>query len=500
MRYYSTRGQTEYSRAAETILKGIAPDGGLFVPADRIDPYTTNSLPSGNYQEIATAIYRLFLGDFSSAEIAHAVRSAYNRETFDHPVITPLKQLSDKLHVLELWHGPTYAFKDIALQVLPHLLNTAVQKSGDDSEVVILTATSGDTGKSALEGFRDVPGIKIIVYYPEKGVSEIQKMQMITQEGSNVTVIAVKGNFDDTQRGVKQIFNDQRLTAQLAEKGYRLSSANSINWGRLLPQVVYYFFAYRQLVEQQALQAGEKVNFVVPTGNFGNILAGYYARRLGLPINRLVCSANRNNVLSDFINSGLYDSRRNLQCSLSPSMDILISSNLERLLFELTGHDAERVNYWMRQLVDTGFYQVDRKTMTSLQELFWSDYADDEETLLSINETYRNYNYLIDPHTAVGKNVLDKYLHRERNHCPSVILSTASPFKFTGSTIRALFSKDRYKNITEFEMIKILARETGIPIPPNLAKLEEKPLRHRQMITPREMYNHLQNLLTQPGK
>ncbi len=491
MRYYSTRGQAESVPAAETVLKGLAPDGGLYVPAETTKPLTLENLPAGNYQQIASFIFKFFLADFSSTDIEHAVRSAYNLETFEHPAIAPLKHISNKLYFLELWHGPTCAFKDIALQVLPYLLNTAVHKNSDMRKVVILTATSGDTGKSALEGFRDVPGIKIIVYFPEKGVSEIQKQQMITQEGSNVEVIAVQGNFDDTQTGVKQIFNDYILSKQLSEAGYRLSSANSINWGRLLPQIVYYFYAYRELTGQGAIKPGQRVNFVVPTGNFGNILAGYYASRLGLPVNRLICAANRNNVLANFINSGIYDRRRSLHISLSPSMDILVSSNLERLLFEITGHDSQRINTWMKELINTGQYRIDRETMIKLQELFWSDYADDEKTLQAISETYQNYNYLIDPHTAVGKKVLDNYMARENDPSPSVILSTASPYKFTGSTVRALFGSSRFKDISELKLINILAGETNTPVPKSLAELDQKPVKHRQLIAPEDMRSQL---------
>ncbi len=495
MRYYSTRNRAKYVTASETILKGLAPDGGLFVPAGKLKAYPGSNLPAGRYQEIAVEILTRFLGDFSPSEIEFAVSSAYSPDTFDHRAVAPLISLSEQIYVLELWHGPTSAFKDIALQILPHLLTIAAQKSGEDREIVILTATSGDTGKSALEGFRDVPGVKIFVYFPEKGVSEIQKLQMITQEGGNVNVIAVRGNFDDTQSGVKQIFNDRYMNSQLKEAGYRLTSANSINWGRLLPQIVYYFSAYRQLISQGAIKEGEKVNFVVPTGNFGNILAGYYAGRLGLPVNRFICAANRNNVLSDFINSGLYDKRRTLYNSHSPSMDILVSSNLERLLFELTGHDSERIKAWMNQLTEEGHYRVDRETLATLHKSFWSDYADDGETLQAIAGTYSEKKYLVDPHTAVGINVLDKYLKREKDPHLSVVLSTASPYKFTGSTIRALFKNSPFQDSSELELIKILARETEIPVPDNLAALENKPALHRQVINPADMPDHLRNTL-----
>jgi len=495
MRYYSSRSENHYVTASEAVLKGLAPDGGLFVPEETPQVYSSDNLPSGSYQDMACEVFSRFLDDFNFTEVQQIVRKAYNPDTFDHPAVTPLVCLNEQVYVLELWHGPTSAFKDVALQALPHLLSAAAQKSDYSREIVILTATSGDTGKSALEGFRDVPGITIIVYFPEKGVSEIQKLQMTTQEGSNVHVIAVRGNFDHTQSGVKQIFSDRAINRKLEEAGFRLSSANSINWGRLLPQLVYYFSAYRELLSRGRIDKGDPVNFVVPTGNFGNILAGYYARRLGLPVNRLICAANRNNVLSDFINSGIYDKRRTLYNSLSPSMDILVSSNLERLLFELTGHDAERIRFWMNQLNKNGYYKVNPDTSSRLQQLFWSDYADDDETLATVAETYREHGYLVDPHTAVGKKVLDKYLDGEKDRHPSIVLSTASPYKFTGSTIKAIADSSRYKGCSELELIKILEQETGAPVPENLAELEQKPVLHRQTINPDDMPGQLQNML-----
>ncbi|MDZ4133396.1 MAG: threonine synthase [Dethiobacteria bacterium] len=491
MRYYSTRGKSEYATASETIIKGLAPDGGLYVPAERVTPFAPDKLPGGTYIDLANTIFKPFLTDYDEDEIKTMVQSAYSRVAFDHPEVTPLIRLSDQLHILELWHGPTSAFKDIALQLLPHLLTSALKKSGDKTEVVILTATSGDTGKSALEGFRDVPGIRIFVYYPQNGVSEVQMLQMTTQEGRNVKVAAVEGNFDDAQTGVKQIFNDHRLAVELAKAGYQLSSANSINWGRLLPQIVYYFYAYSDLVNKGAIKAGEEINFVVPTGNFGNILAGYYARQLGLPIHRLICAANNNNVLSEFINSGNYMSRRPLHLTLSPSMDILISSNLERLLFEISGHDTEHLRSLMQNLTDRGEYSINLEMFTKLQRLFWSDFANDAETLKAIATTYTDYNYLFDTHTAVGKVVLDKYLTRTSDSHHSVILSTASPFKFAGSVIQALFGRSRFDRTSELELINILARETGKPIPHNLAGLDQKPVIHEQVIARENMRDHL---------
>ncbi len=495
LRYYSTRNQGEYKTAAEAIKKGLADDGGLYVPAERAVPFKKDNLPRGSYTEIADVIFKLFLTDFDAADMEKAIASAYNDINFDHPLITPLHKLSPDLHVMELWHGPTYAFKDIALQILPHFLRTAIKVTGEKSEVVVLAATSGDTGKSALEGFSNVSGTRIIVYFPEGGVSEVQQLQMTTQEGDNVGVAAVRGNFDDTQNGVKELFNDRKLKERLEKSGYRLSSANSINWGRLLPQIVYYFAAYRDLLSRGELQPEEKVNFVVPTGNFGNILAGYYARELGLPVNRLICAANRNNVLSDFINTGRYLSRRPLHQTFSPSMDILVSSNLERLLFEITEHDPRQIVRWMDQLKNSGEYEVDPETLQKLQGLFWADYADDRETLQIIAETYRYFHYLIDTHTAVGLAVLQKYRTEEKDNCHSVLLSTASPFKFSGSVIKALFDGEKYSGVSELDLLHILSRETGNPVPANLALLHEKPVKHKQVVGRQDMRDHLLDAL-----
>lgn len=496
MRYYSTRGKSDHVTASEAIIRGLAPDGGLYVPAGETASLTFDELPAGDYRALAAYILALFQDDFTEDEIETAVFSAYNSKSFDHPGITPLYRLTDQIFFLELWHGPTSAFKDIALQLMPHLMRAALRKKEKETEMVILTATSGDTGKSALEGFRDIPGMKIIVYFPEGGVSEIQKLQMTTQEGGNVCVTAVKGNFDDAQRGVKQIFSDRNLARLLAKNGFRLSSANSINWGRLVPQIVYYFAAYRDLVEGEALGPGDKINFVVPTGNFGNILAGYYAGRLGLPVNRLICAANKNSVVADFINTGAYDSRRPFYRTLSPSMDILVSSNLERLLFELTDHDSELINEWMRQLRESGAYRIDAPTLQKLQDLFWADYADDEDTLQTIAATYRDTGYLIDTHTAVGKAVYEKYRDREQDRSHTVIMSTASPFKFTGSVAKAVLDSNRYGDKSELDLLAVLAREAGSNIPSNLVGLAQKEVVHRQVIAPEEMRDHLLKALS----
>lgn len=490
MRYRSTRGYVQTVSAAEAIIEGIAPDGGLYVPTEAVPPFQLNQLPATDYRELAKTIITPYLTGFDNDSLADAVTKAYSPDKFDHPAVTPLQILDEKLAVLELWHGPTAAFKDIALQLLPHLMRLAIRQSGEEKEIVILTATSGDTGKSALEGFKDIPGIRIMVYYPETGVSEIQKLQMTTQDGDNVDVVAVKGNFDDAQNGVKTLFNDPQLSATLTAVGKRLSSANSINWGRLLPQIVYYFAAYLELVKR-GLRSGKKVNFVVPTGNFGNILAGYYACRLGLPVNRLICAANRNNVLSDFINSGIYNCRRPLHQTLSPSMDILVSSNLERLLFELSNQDAEAVNSWMGQLKRNGEYTVNKEVHEKIRELFWSGYADDQKTIETIADVYSHHNYLIDTHTAVGRAVLTEYWEQEADGLPAVILSTASPYKFTGSVTKAILGNRFNQDLSETELMKVLSAETGTVVPANLAELELKEIKHKQVIAPEAMRNHL---------
>ncbi len=495
MQYYSTRGYKMKINAAEAIIRGLAPDSGLFVPSESDLSLNIEKMPAHDYPELAFKIFKPFLSGFRDIEIKNALQKAYSSGNFDHKLVTPLQKLSENLFILELWHGPTSAFKDIALQVLPHLLKTALDNTGYKDELVILTATSGDTGKSALEGFRDIPGIKIVVFYPDNGVSEIQKLQMVTQEGSNVSVTAVTGNFDDTQRGVKEIFSNSKLASHLASHGFQLTSANSINWGRLLPQLVYYFQAYLSLVDNKQIRAGEAVNYVVPTGNFGNILAGYYARRLGLPVNKLICASNQNNILSDFINTGIYDSNRRLSLTLSPSMDILISSNLERLLFELNSHDPEKISFWMNQLREKGSYRVDQQTHEKLGQLFYAGFAGDKKTLSTIKSVYRDYKYLVDTHTAVGKAVLDSYIADTADNRPSIILSTASPFKFAGSVMKALKGPDAVKQKSELTILDELVKLTGIDAPENLSKLGKKEIKFKQVITRKALEDHLLSIL-----
>lgn len=483
MQYESTRGGKERISAAEAIKKGIAANGGLYVP-ERFDKLTSSEIEAFTtmtYQERAMTILSGFLDDFTKDELKECVYNAYSSDKFSHSDIAPLATLNDSLNILELWHGPTCAFKDMALQILPHFMVKSVQKTGENSEIVILVATSGDTGKAALEGFRDVDGTRIIVFYPEDGVSEVQKRQMSTQEGANVEVFGVEGNFDDTQTGVKTIFTDAAMIEAMIDKGMKFSSANSINWGRLVPQIVYYFSAYADMVRLNRLQPGDSINFVVPTGNFGNILAGYYAKLMGLPVNKLICASNDNNVLTDFIRTGVYDKRREFIKTISPSMDILISSNLERLLYEISGRDAEKVSSWMKQLVENGFYDVGKKILDNLHLDFWAGWSSQEETLKTIECVYEEYKYVCDTHTAVAIDVYDKYVITTGDLTPSVIISTASPFKFNASVAQALFGKDEISGKNEFELLKLLSGRTGWQVPKGLEGIEQREVRHTKV-------------------
>ncbi len=489
MKYQSSRGKYGAVSAAQAITMGISPDGGLFVPdyIPSINIETLKPMESWTYQQRAIYIMQLFLEEFSPEEIKDCVNGAYNQQKFNHPQIAPLVEIRPGLHIQELWHGPTCAFKDMALQVLPRLLTTSANKIGENSEIIILVATSGDTGKAALEGFKDVAGTRIIVFFPQHGVSEVQKMQMITQEGSNVHVAGVLGNFDDAQSGVKNIFTSNQVIEQLQQQGMKMSSANSINWGRLLPQIVYYISAYADLCQRGSIQAGEAINIVVPTGNFGNILAAYYAQRMGIPVKRLICAANSNNVLTDFIKTGIYNRNRSFEKTISPSMDILISSNLERLLFELTGHDSQRVSQWMDELKSTGRYEVDESTRNQVQEIFWSDYATDTETLESITAAWDKYHYLLDTHTAVALNVYEKYQQQTDDNTCTLIASTASPFKFGTSVAQAILSPELIEGKNEFEVLETLATETGNAIPEGIKDLDKREVRHHTVTPATEM-------------
>ena len=495
--YISTRGGKERFSAAEAIKAGIAPDGGLLVPEalPRIDDGFLAELVPLDYHHRATRVLQYFLDDYSLAEIEASVQAAYHETKFDHPAVAPLVALADGIDVLELWHGPTSAFKDMALQMLPRLLSLALAKTGETAEIVILVATSGDTGKAALEGFRDVDQTRIIVFFPYQGVSEVQRLQMVTQEGGNVAVIAVRGNFDDTQTGVKEIFNDKSFNARLQTRGFKLSSANSINWGRLLPQIVYYFSAYADMVKKSSIQLGQPVNFVVPTGNFGNILAGYYAKQMGLPVNRLICAANSNNVLTEFLRTGVYNRNRDFYKTMSPSMDILISSNLERLLYHTCGGAAAKVAGWMSELAESGRYQVDEACLRTIQSAFWSDWASDDETLDAIRSVYGQCRYLMDTHTAAGWKVCEKYRQATGDATPTVLLSTASPFKFNQSVFAAIAGRGASSGKSEFAVLKELSRLTDWPVPPALAALEGQATRHETVCNKQEMAGIVDKLL-----
>lgn len=497
MLYQSTRDKNMVVRSAEAIKLGISPDGGLFVPQEkiRLSPSSIVKLSNMNYCARAVEILKLFLTDFSLDEIKECVSKAYNKDKFETESIAPVYKLNNQVYFLELWHGPTCAFKDMALQILPHLLTMSLSKTGEDKEVVILVATSGDTGKAALEGFKNVAGTRIIVFYPDKGVSEIQKLQMITQEGNNVAVCAVEGNFDDAQNGVKSIFTNEEYKKILEKYNYKLSSANSINWGRLVPQIIYYFSAYCDLIKNEELTLDEKVNIVVPTGNFGNILAAYYAKEMGLPVNRLICASNENNVLTDFIRTGIYDRNRDFKTTSSPSMDILISSNLERLLFDITGYDDVRVRQWMHELMENGRYEVPDITKQKIKNLFWAGYCDDEATSQTIKETESSYSYVIDTHTAVAKNVYDQYVEETGDMTKTIIASTASPFKFNHSVMAALVGTDEVENKSEFQLLDMLTEKSGVRIPKSLSDLQGKPILHHSKCKKEEMQEVVSSML-----
>ncbi|ADI02519.1 threonine synthase [Syntrophothermus lipocalidus DSM 12680] len=498
MKYVSTRGQAQPVSSAEAIKLGIAPDGGLFVPEEevRLKCDELAAMRGMNYQERAVMVLTKFLTDFLEKEIKEYVDAAYSPERFDHPHVAPVARLDNSTYILELWHGPTCAFKDMALQLLPHLLTASTRKTGEKAHIAVLVATSGDTGKAALEGFKDVPGTSIIVFYPAQGVSQVQERQMVTQEGSNVHVVAVEGNFDDAQNGVKAMFQNQGLETAMAVRGIKFSSANSINWGRLVPQVVYYISAYLDLVSADVIEEGMPVNFVVPTGNFGNILAAFYSKQMGLPINKLICAANANNVLTDFINSGVYDRNRSFKKTISPSMDILISSNLERLLYEITEHNDQKVRDWMDSLRERGRYEVDSWVLERIQNSFWSDFATDEETKATIRDTYNTYGYLLDTHTAVGKKVYDRYVRVTGDTTPTVIASTASPFKFAGSVAEAVFGMEIAAEHDEFGLSRLLSEKCNLSIPKGLQGLETRPIRHYRKVLPEEMANVVLDILS----
>jgi len=490
--YKSTRGSKKRFLSAATIIKGIADDGGLFVPetipqANR-DLY---GLKGVDYKELAFLIMKDFFTDYHQDELKYCINQAYDKK-FDTPIIAPLN-LKMGVYFLELYHGPTLAFKDMALSILPHLLKKAAQKLNLNKEIVILTATSGDTGKAALEGFAGVEGIKIIVFFPQKGVSKIQERQMLTQEGDNTFVIGIRGNFDDTQRGVKEIFEDPDFNKKMDEKNYIFSSANSINIGRLIPQIVYYFYAYLNLYNKGEIKSGEKINITVPTGNFGNILAAYYAKEMGLPVNKLICASNENKVLADFFNTGIYDKRRELVMTISPSMDILISSNLERLLWSISEGENELVKELMNSLGEKGLYQIN-STMKKKLKYFYGGFVTQEESRQSIKEVFEEAKYLIDPHTAVGYAEYKRYTKETQDKTKTVIVATASPFKFTKSVMESINS--RYKEFDDFELIEKMADLARASIPPGIKDIGKRPIRHKMVCGKKEMRAKIAEILS----
>lgn len=482
MFYNSTRNSSVKVSSAEAITQGISAEGGLFVP-ESIPEITFDDIKKigeMKYADRAAFVFSKFLTDFTEAEIHYCTDNAYSTKNFESDSIAEIAHLFDGTYMLELWHGPTCAFKDMALQILPYFLTTSVKKINLDKKIVILVATSGDTGKAALEGFKDVEGTSILVFYPEDGVSPMQKRQMKTQEGSNVGVCALKGNFDDCQTGVKKIFTDADVKKQLDDNGMMFSSANSINWGRLVPQIVYYISSYAELVKDGEITLGEKVNIVVPTGNFGNILAAYYAKHMGTPVNKLICASNVNNVLTDFINTGVYDRNRHFYPTVSPSMDILISSNLERLLYIMTGKNDTLISEWFGKLSAEGKYEVSDDVKAKLSEEFCAGFCDDEQTKATIHEIYEKYSYTCDTHTAVAVKVYEDYKKSTGDTTKTIIASTASPYKFSAAVLEAIEGKT--SDISEYEKVDRIAELSDIPVPSALADLKNKPERFNDVI------------------
>jgi threonine synthase len=498
MLYNSTENNKEVVTAAQAIAQGISKDGGLFVPQE-LPVYTADTFKSllpMTYNERAKFVFSDFLTDFTAEEIADCVDSAYTAEKFGSDCPAPLvakKYNGNEINIMELWHGPTCAFKDMALQILPHFLTKSLAKTYDDKTAVILVATSGDTGKAALEGFKDVDHTKMIVFYPEDGVSPMQKRQMNTQKGSNLNVCAIKGNFDDAQTGVKKIFTTKDIVNLLEENNMIFSSANSINWGRLLPQIVYYISAYCDLVNNKKINLGDKINIVVPTGNFGNILAAYYACCMGMPVNKFICASNSNNVLTDFINSGVYDKNRQFYATASPSMDILVSSNLERLLYKFSGNDDKTVAAWMNQLKAEGKYEVTEEVKKEIKDNFFGGYCDDENTKKTIKTLFDEEGYLCDTHTSVAVNVYNQYVETTGDKTPVVLASTASPYKFSHSVLEAIAPSEICDD--EFAMVNKLNEITGAEVPKPIAELKDLDVRFNNVTESAAMPEYVKNTL-----
>ncbi|GHU81556.1 threonine synthase [Clostridia bacterium] len=500
MNYNSTTNKKNIVSSAQAIAQGISNDGGLFVPAE-IPAYNDHEfieLLNLDYNGRAKKVIADFLTDFSTEEIADCVDKAYTAEKFGNSNPAPIVSTNingNDVNILELWHGPTSAFKDMALQILPHFLTKSLKKTYKGKEAVILVATSGDTGKAALEGFKDVAGTKIIVFYPMDGVSPMQKRQMTTQQGNNVDVCAIEGNFDDAQTGVKKIFTTKEITEKLESNNKLFSSANSINWGRLLPQIVYYISAYCDLVNTNKIEFGSEINIAVPTGNFGNILAAYYAHLMGIPVKKFICASNSNNVLTDFINTGTYNKTRDFYTTISPSMDILVSSNLERLLYILSDNDDTKVKDYMIKLKKTGKYTVSKKVKDKLKQQFFGGFCDDEATQNTINNLYKQSNYLADTHTAVAINVYNQYVEEtEDSETPVLLVSTASPYKFSKSVLEAIEPKKSLPK-SEFDIVDKLSEISGVKVPAPLAELKNSTARFNSITSIDRMSNYVLKVL-----
>lgn len=489
--YRSTRGNEKKVTASQAILQGLAKDGGLFVPEQLpVFDKTWEEFAQMSYQETAYQVMKLLLTDFTEEELRSCIRRAYDGK-FDTDVIVPLAE-ADGVWFMELFHGRTIAFKDMALSILPHLMTTAAKKNQVKNEIVILTATSGDTGKAALEGFADVEGTRILVFYPKNGVSPIQEKQMLTQKGANTRVVGIYGNFDDAQSGVKRLFADEALAAEMEEKGFQFSSANSINIGRLVPQIVYYVYAYAQLYKEERIAEGEAINVVVPTGNFGNILAAYYAKNMGLPIAKLICASNDNKVLYDFFETGVYDRNREFVLTTSPSMDILISSNLERLIYRIAGEDAGVNARLMQSLTGSGSYQITEEMKEKLAD-FYGNFATEKECADKIKALYEKTGYVIDTHTAVAAAVCDKYRSQTGDDKKTVIASTASPFKFTRSVMSAVDPK--YDEMDDFALVDELSRIGNVAVPAAIEEIRTAPILHDVQCDKTEMKQAVKDFL-----
>lgn len=494
MQYISTRDREQQFSASQAIAKGLADDGGLLTPVylPKLPRRALEELKDMSYQQRAVYVMKLFLDEFTVKELTDFANAAYGPEKFDTPAVAPVRGLDSNTFCLELWHGPTCAFKDMALQMLPHLLTASLRKQEEEKTVCILVATSGDTGKGALEGFKDVDHTRILVFYPKDGVSAIQELQMVTQEGGNVGVCSVVGNFDDAQTGVKKLFSDEKLRQELAQRGFFLSSANSINWGRVLPQIVYYISAYCDLVRDEKIQLGDPINVCVPTGNFGNILAAYYAKDMGVPINKLICASNSNNVLTDFLATGTYDKNRPFHTTMSPSMDILVSSNLERLLFALSGQNDQEVAGYMKQLGEKGCYTVSEEIKAKLQADFYGGFCDEAKTSAIIAQVWKKHHYLIDPHTAVAYGVMQDYREATGDDRKTVFVSTASPFKFCDSVLHSLGVAQVREGLGALDQ---LAEVSGRPAPVPLASLRDKAVRFEESVDKEKMMDVVLDML-----